>query len=321
MKILLLNEHQGIASQNLIHSFSEKLKTFHWTGKKFYRLDFLPRTKEEESSYKHESEALTLLQDGYYDFVIYSEGSSYIYLSSHLKTKKVFLDSSDLSRIPRSYWENSDLYFKAQLPKKDIVVKNNNEEGYLVDSYLYDKLYPFCLGTSFKFNVNSYNNNNCNYDLFFLGSAWPRKRVEIISQIKNHPEINFFGGLFNRSDLEFNCVFPDSLACKKMSPEDHLYAMLSSKMCLNIEGNGKNCFRQYEILNLRKCLVTQRHDHFWGFEEPVDKVHCLFYDNDIIEVIKNYDEKIAENGFRFYQDYCTPDKITENLLKIFEKNL
>ena len=94
MKILLLNEWYSPSLQNLIYYFTAMLGSnqFNWTGKRWYRKDFIPLNEIEESSLIREPIALTKLQNQEYDFVIYSDSSTHVFLSSHFsKTIRVFL--------------------------------------------------------------------------------------------------------------------------------------------------------------------------------------------------------------------------------------
>jgi len=93
MKILLLNEWYSPSLQNLIYYFASILgpSQFNWTGKRWYRKDFIPFNEIEESSLVKEPIALTKLQNQEYDFVIFSDSSTHVFLSSHFsKTKRVF---------------------------------------------------------------------------------------------------------------------------------------------------------------------------------------------------------------------------------------
>jgi hypothetical protein len=340
MKLLLVNEYHNIVTQSLIYYLSELLgpENFNWTGKKNYRLDFLPLKSIEQKSLRSEPKALTDLQSGKYDFVIFSEGTTHLFTSSHLPligTKRVVLDCNDSSFLPRFYWENSEIYFKAQMSKYDIYIRNSSDEPEnfykLDDEFRGNKIFPFSLVPSFKvsnFPTTGRNTGQKNYDVYFCGSAWPRSRVKMINMIKSHPEINFFGGLFNRDDLNFNCVFPDNLRFNKISTEDNIYATYSSKISINMEGNGKNCFRQFEILYLNCPLLTQKHDHYWGIKDPVDKKHCIFFEedgSDLINKIRYYlnnEEElseISENGHEFFNQYYHPKALSEYLISILEK--
>jgi len=331
MKLLLVNEYYHIVSQNLIHYLSELLPNdFHWTGKDKYRVDFLPFTKEEEKTYLPEPFALSNLEEGYYTHVIFGEGTKCLYLTPHLKekgVKRIIIDSTDTSFLIRKYRQNADYYFKCQLPKKDILIRNTKDNSYCKasDEEL-ENVFPLSLTPSFKeanFNHDRIKPIRYNYDVFFNGSAWPEHRLKIISQIKEAKEISFFGGLFNRDDLKFNCVVPDELFHRKMNPSDYQYALNSSRIGLNIRGNGENCYRQYEILSLGSFLLTQKTKTCWGHKEPQHDQHALFFDtdtNDIIDIIKSSladNQKmstIRERGSKFYRDNLHPRCLAEYIL-------
>jgi len=336
MKTLLLNEWYNPVLQNMIYYFASFLgpNQFHWTGKRFYNRFFLPFHELEEASHIDTPVALTNLQNGFYDNVIYPDQSTYIYLSSQLvskKTRRIMVDSSDSNLIPRWYLENSELYFKSQLKKTDLITQNKSDlNPRNISDEERKKIFPFSLTPSFKilnYSLIERMNTRKNFDVFFNGSAWPQRRVSLVSQIKEHPEINFFGGLYNRNDLKFNNVIPDSLRFKQISYEDFMMSISSSKIGLNIEGNGKNCFRQFEILEAGEFLLTQKHENFFGIKEPVDKKHCVFFKedgSDLIELIKYYleheqeREEIAKSGKRFFEDNCHPKVLTKYILDTME---
>ena len=338
MKILALNEWYNPVLQNLIYYFASFIgpHNFHWTGKRNYAKLFLPIHEIEESSHVQPPVALTNLQNGYYDYVIYVDQTTYMFLSSHLPekgTKRVMIDSSDGNIIPRWYLENSELYFKSQLKKEDLMVSNKTDpKPKNISDEEQKRIFPFSLTPSFKALNSSFiekRNMRKNYDVFFNGSAWPQKRVSLISEIKNHPEINFFGGLYNRTDLNFNNVIPDSIMFKAMSYDNFMMAISSSKICLNIEGNGKNCFRQFEILESEEFLLTQEHENFFGIKEPIDKKHAVFFKKDgsnLIDLIKYYLEneeerkEIAKNGKQFFEENCHPKVLAKYILDIMENN-
>lgn len=340
MKILLINEWYNIVTQNLIFYLASILgpSQFQWTGKRWYRKDYLPFHELEELSLLSEPDAFTKLQNGEYDFVLYSEGTTSLYLSSHLKqknTKRVVLDCSDSDIIPRYYWENADIYFKSQLSKKGIFIQNKSDNKPIkinkATSPKYSHLYPLPLTPSFKVSSTKIFDDvsTKNHDVFFAGSAWPQDRAKLISIVQSCPEINFFGGLHNRGDLEFNCVVPDSLKFKRMNFADYFYSVRSSKINLNIIGNGKNCFRQYEIMCLGGTLLTQKHNNYWGHIEPENEKHCIFYKedgSDLIDIIKyylKYEEKakqIAKNGQDFFNKNYHPNILAQRIINILSKH-
>lgn len=339
MKILLLNEWYSPSLQNLIYYFTAILgpNQFNWTGKRWYRKDFLPLNELEKSSLVKEPIALTKLQNQEYDFVIFSDSSTYVFLSSHFsKTKKVFLDFTDNQVIPNLYWNNSDIYFKAQLHKEKTIVCDNSfqkEECEIID-YEKENLYPIGLMTSYK-NILEPNNHQQHmiskvHGVFFTGSAWPQDRTKIISMIKSHKEIDFYGGLYNRKDLQFNNVIPDSLKFRQLDSYTHRRKILDSKICLNIRGNGKNCFRQFEVLNSGSFLFTQKHDCWFAQKEPVDKKHCIYFSgdgSDIIDLISYYINnpreiiEISESGHKFYKENLCPNVVTQYILDVLEKKI
>ncbi len=337
MKVLALNEWYNPVLQNLIYYFASFLgpNDFNWTGKRYYNKYFLPIHELEESSHLDPPAALTNLQNGHYDYVIYSDQTTYLYLSNHLikkGTKRVMIDAYDWNIIPRWILENSEIYFKAQLKKdSNWIVKNKKDlKPKEINEGVKKNIFPFSLTPSFKVLNSSFSekrNTVKNFDVFFSGSAWPQKRISLVSKIKSHPEINFFGGLYNRSDLKFNNVIPDSLRFSNMSHENFMMALSSSKINLNIEGNGKNCFRQFEILNLGEFLLTQEYENFFGIKEPVNKKHCVFFKedgSDLIELIKYYlehedeREEIAKNGKKFFEENCHPRALVKYMLDIMD---
>jgi hypothetical protein len=169
-----------------------------------------------------------------------------------------------------------------------------------------------------------------NFDIYFAGSAWPQKRVQLISALKSYGNINFFGGLYNRDDLEFNCVIPDAIRFKKISQDDHIHSMNTSKICLNIEGNGKNCFRQFEAMFLGRCLLTQKHDNCWGHIDPIDNNHCMLFDDNNIDLINkvnlllnsdNLIKEISEKGQEFYNSNYHPKELSKHLVNILSNYL
>ncbi len=334
MKILLINEWYSPSLQNLIYYFTAALgpAKFNWTGKRWYRKDFLPLHELEESSLISEPIALTKLQNQEYDFVIFSDSSTYVFLSSHfIKTKKIFLDFTDSSVIPMLYWSNADIYFKTQLLKEKTIIYDNSFDNNQIEieDYENNNLYPLCLMTSYKSqtNIQSYLLDKI-HDVFFVGSAWPTDRTNIMSIIKSNKEINFYGGLYNRKDLEFNNIIPDILKSRQLDTFTHKRKIIDSKICLNIRGNGCNCFRQFEILNLGSLLLTQENNCFFAHKEPLDRKHCVYFRQDgsniidlILYYIKNPNEiiEISKQGQQFYNDNFHPNAVTQYILQIIER--
>ena len=330
MKVLLVNEFYNTLVQNLIYYFAKLLgSNFSWTGKDRYRKDFLPFKDLEQKSYIREPQALDLLNHGKYDVVIFSDGTKCLYLTNESNTKRIIIDALDVDFIPKLYLKYSDIYFKCQLPKNEIVVKNLQDKDYNIQRYSsyqeLNKVYPLSLTTSYKIGDTTISDPFKNCDVFFNGSGWPQDRLNFIDMIKSCPEINFFGGLFNRNDLNFNCVIPDSLVCKKMNYADHQYAIQSSKICLNIRGNGCNCFRQFEIMHLGSFLLTQSHHCFWGYKEPVDGEHLVvFNDETLVDTIKYYlqnseeRKRIAHNGKKFFEQHYHPQILAQYIINTID---
>jgi len=338
MKILLLNEHINPTVQNLIHYFSIKLgpNQFNWTGKRWYRESFLPFSEMEEISCVSEPIALTRLQDGYYDYVIFSDSSLFVFISSHLKskTKRVIIDSIDSSLIPEYYWNNCEIYFKSQF-KENTIISNINIKGNqknIKSSDLNKKLYPFCLLTSFKINNDLYKThceeNRENIDVYFSGSAWPKDRIKYISMLKQWPDINFFGGLYNRKDLSFNVAFPDNIKCREFNMIEYINLLKSSKINISLRGNGGNCIRQFEILYLGGFLLVQKTENKFAYIEPEDKKHCVFFNNEsdlkekIMYYLINKEERkeIAKNGKEFFDEYYNPRVLVNYILEVLENH-
>jgi hypothetical protein len=321
MRLLLVNEWYNPVLQNLIHFFATTLgENFSWTGKRWYRKDFLPFTPEEQKSLLPEPEALTQLQNSEFSHVIFSDGSTLLYLSSKLKAKRILIDSLDYASVPRYYYENADFYFKAQYPKTPITVKNSGEkEGFEAEG-----AHRFSLTPSYKTlavkNAHSFSQNT---DVFFNGSAWPQDRIKLTSAVKAQKELKFSGGLYNREDLPFNNVFPKELFCPRLGLKDYLKQILGSKICLNFKGNGDNCFRQFEILHLGGFLLTQKTEsHFCHVDTP----GIVYFDGerDLVEKIRYYlghDEERAQmalNGRKFFEEYLSPQKLTEYILEVVQ---
>ena len=329
MKILLLNEWHNPTIQNLIHYFACNLgpSNFNWTGKRWYRKDFLPLSEMEESSLVPEPEALTALQDGEYDWVIFSDSSVLIYLSSHLpssRTRRILIDTSDSNLVPKLYHDNCEIYFKSQFTKNALLLGGKNVAVKTMEDQ--KKMRRFCLSPSTKIcQEERFSNFKKNFDVFFNGSAWPRDRSLLLNLIKSDQSISFFGGLYNRPDLPFNSVVSDSLRFKMMNQTENIQAMSSSKICLSMKGNGNNCLRQYEILNLGLFLMVQETQDHFGHVDPEDGKHCVFFKedgSDLLEKIHHYldheDERdeIAKNGKIFFDKHYHPDSMVKYILDV-----
>ncbi|MFW5794542.1 MAG: glycosyltransferase family protein [Bacillota bacterium] len=331
MKILLINEWYNPVVQNMISYFTQKIGSdFEWTGKRWYRKDFLPMDHYEESSLIPEPVALDKLQQEYYDYVIYSDASLMIYLSSHFKkTKRILIDSMDSFVIPEVYLKNCEFYFKSQYQSQDnkFFIKQQSGEIKLESS---SKIHPFCLTPSFK--VSQVESLKLDYpkehDVFFNGSAHPQERVKIINTIKKNKDIDFIGGLYNRHDLKFNNVVPSSIKYEKMNMSSYIFHCKKSKINLNMIGNGFNCFRQFEILCLSGFLLTPKTPNKFAFIEPEDRKHCVFYDSprQAVEMIKFYlknedsRKNISTQGNIYYNKYLHPSKIVDKILLTITKN-
>ena len=321
MRLLLVNEWYNPVFQNLIHFFAAALgDNFSWTGKRWYRKDFLPFSPEEQKTLRPEPEALSDLQKGKYSHVIFSDGTTLLYLSSQLKAKRVVVDSLDYASIPRFYYENADFYFKAQYPKDGkILVKNTGEDGYEASG-----IHRFSLTPSYKvLNLKTAPSFDRPIDVFFNGSAWPQDRIQLVSKIKSRKSIKFSGGLYNRADLPFNNVVPKELHCGQLGLQKYLASVLGSKVCLNLRGNGENCYRQFEVLHLGSLLLTQEtNNHFCHVEAPKD---CFgTFDGNILEKAQYYLDheeervRIAENGRKFFEEHLHPRKLVQYILETIE---
>ena len=333
MRVLVINEYQTPVTQNLIHHMAELLgDDFRWTGWDSYRADFLPMSPAERGSYVREPDALTDVAAGRYDAVVFSEGSKLVFFSQQLRSAgamRVMVDASDVPYIPRFYAENSDVYFKCQLRRDASEVRNGNEEqGVVVPGCDYEArgIYPLPLMPAYKLvgDPAPLRGFAKNFDAFFAGSAWPRDRVAAIGRIKERSEINFFGGLFNRSDLNFNTVVPDGLLMKRISPADHAIAMEMSRVCLSLRGNGENCFRQYEIMAAGSFLLMQRTGAFWGAAEPKDGEHLVYASeslDDVVDKVVHYSkadaerERVAAAGRRFFMEHYHPRVVAADVVE------
>lgn len=336
MKVLLINDWYNQTLQNLIYFFAKRLKNnFNWTGKRWYINSFLPLLKEEEESYLDEPQALTDLQNNKYDAVIYSDGGVLIYLSSHLdNTVKVIIDTLDQSYIPEIYWKNIDLYFKCQLLKNDYIYLINKEK--VVGSVdVNNNLLPFPLFISHKYNyflncLNNIKNFEKKYDLFFNGSCYPQKRVDVINKIKENDNINFYGGLYRRLNSELNCDISDNVMFHHVDIFEFIQFIKNSKISLSCWGNGYNCYRHYEILALNECLLLMNSPVYFGEKELVDGYNCIIFDENnknLIEKIlyyldnENLIDNIKKNAKEFYKQYYQPQKLVDYIIKNIERKI
>jgi len=167
--------------------------------------------------------------------------------------------------------------------------------------YFYDKLewkpMPFVI----EKNIQSYNFDSCEYDVFFYGNKNIR-REKILSELSNTFNIKICFGCYNIE--KFNLIS-------------------KSKIILNIhyyKNAGLETCRINEILNYNKIVIS---------EKSLTDVNNINLYTEIIEFIDEIDENLSNihliiNIIKFYLDkenYINKIKYNKDKIKLLEKNI
>jgi hypothetical protein len=177
------------------------------------------------------------------------------------------------------------------------------------------------------FLVRHYNNiakrkfTNFKYDTSFVGkhSNTNNIRLEVLSEIKKHPEINFFGGLQdsnNGKSIEGKIKHP------KLNRKEYVDLIKETKINLALDGYGEFTFRHLEILFLGGFLLSSSSvDELDLPMNITEGEHYVSYGNleDLVNKIKYYLDneeersKISKSGRDFILNHYSVIRHGENI--------
>jgi hypothetical protein len=218
--------------------------------------------------------------------------------------------------------ENFDLIIKLQHRDMslDYFNKTSQKRGFMVDSpkeekkEFLDKIIPWTFFPSkmmkpFIGKEKHLQKNNSNEIFgFFCGKGWKCRK-----HIKKH--------LIN-NNIEY--IVSDQESEKKLTDEDFLNKMQSSKFGIVIQGRARWCTdsknrREIDYMMMKKPLLMSYSPFYYN---PLNHgEHFILFDNktdlNSLEDLYNINE-IAENGHRWYLENATPMGISKTFLNIMK---
>lgn len=146
-------------------------------------------------------------------------------------------------------------------------------------------------------------------DLFFLGQATSRRRIEIVNKLEKS-EVDFFGGLHTNL-REPDKSFPDYIEATRLSQKQFYHYTRTSKINLGLSGYGPFTYRHWEIWALCSFMIsTPSIRHLKLPFEALENEHFAVFENfdDLIDKIRFYKDNAAErdrmarNGRRLFEE-------------------
>jgi len=227
----------------------------------------------------------------------------------------LFISSPSSKSMPGDeVLDNFELVFKRE-PFKDF-------DKYKIKEKNKDKIKPTVLSCPLVpaniFNYSSINPEKFGYetvsevfdnDLFFLGQATSKKRIELIRFIEES-DFNFFGGLHtNIREPDIN--LPNTIEIPRLSKKQFYKITRSSKINLALDGYGAFTYRHWEVWALCSFMISSQSvmDLLLPFEIEDEKHLVTFRNkNDLIEkteyYLKNPEKRseIARNGRNLFEN-------------------
>ena len=154
------------------------------------------------------------------------------------------------------------------------------------------------------------------HDVFFCGqySSQMPIRAKVVQVLKEHPEIDFHGGLQPKNE---DVDVPEALRFPRLSPDEYVRALKQSRIVLALDGIGQFTFRHLEAWHFGGFLMSA--PSIRGLDLPLsaqEGTHYISYDDtdDLIQKIRHYVEhpderqKIADNGENMFASDYNPQK-------------
>ena len=177
--------------------------------------------------------------------------------------------------------------------------------------------------------INTYKNNNF---VFFISTLWPHKncieetnifRKKFIDSCKSNKNIHFQGGLFASYLHPQYSENKEVIFSTKYTKKQYIYKTLSSIFVFNTPA-VHNChgWKLGEYLAMGKAIISMPLSN----ELPEKLIHGIniHFINDISEIDKAIDVLLNNNNYRlqlasgskmYYNKFCSPKSVIENILK------
>lgn len=149
---------------------------------------------------------------------------------------------------------------------------------------------------------------NPDHDVFFLGTATSRQRVDIVDALEQS-SVTFSGGLQEKSSLDYE--IPDRLLCSRLSRREYVQEIRNSKINLALEGYGEFTYRHLELWCLGVFMISSPSLNELHLPLDVEEgIHYVTFDSteDLIQKVHYYRENpqerrgIARNGRRAFEE-------------------
>lgn len=181
-------------------------------------------------------------------------------------------------------------------------------------------------------DFNNYVNEDGNNKIFYQKRLFPneidndtkeihKQRIEIIRMLKKEFSNHFIGGL--KFDPPLTDNFADCISNINGDPHSFLSAIRTCGICIYTRGLTLSTgWTLPEFLSQKKCVVAEKSETVFP-QALIHNVHLMYFNSydELIEICKNLiknseeRERIAQNGFDYYNNFINPNNFIESLFK------
>ncbi len=310
----------------LIHGFNAMKSPDYevvWTNKKLWPMGFGPCDDTQWVKHERYDKALSRLDDGGFDAVLFSDGTQIAHVTSGLRnrTVRIYLDSIDPSFIVSSCLRWADIYLKCQYQDSmppmvgdDIMLEPYTGQIPIIP-------WPYCTSSWIDETWLENRPLEPSPSVHFHGWSWPPSRVEAVRAVRAVTRLT--GGLYGREELPIDIDVPADLLWPRKDFATFIKDMISCRVALNVAGNGQMCFRMHEALQCGVCCVSQHMDVRWPGRPPengVEWFECFTMDElaECCRYLVEAPEKCAEvgrAGRSYWESYCSPVVAAKRLVE------